>query len=426
MSEAEKEPGDHAVADELLPFGSPRRTKRTGKTKKQRASRNEAEPTDENESEAAYYEYEEEFSDGSGSGKPQTQTGSNKEARRQIRRELGLDVPLRYEERVLPVASLVVPEEQTISAHSSRRFAENLSLLGMLHPVVVVPVHTTAFASPLYEVISGRRRVLAAREAGLSEISCRIYPAATNRAQVAALRLSENNRRSDNIIGDVLEIRALLQTNLVDEKHLATVLGLAPATIAKRLKLALLPDPIVEALQRGELSPKLALEITRLSASQQEELALSLEMGETVTAEEVRELGYARASRNLTTSSLQSAFALDWQAEAGAAGEKTGSPASVSPLPAEVNSTQDLMSEEDEIEFLPTPGATASGSNLKEALQPTNTERNYREQIERIVTELTERVPDGQSRALHNLKFLAKALVAELDNLLRQFPAPSK
>jgi ParB family chromosome partitioning protein len=203
-------------------------------------------------------------------------------------------VPAHYN-ACLPLAQLEI--EGPVSREEERsagQLANNIRALGtVLHPPVVEENYDR------YRVLAGRRRVLAARLAGLEQLECRVYPGLTPE-QRRALSLSENFARNPNRRLELEGVYRLVRDNMaVTEKELCAIFGLSPGTARRYLKIALLPGMLAEETVAGNIPLGLAGQICRLSGEQQAELAGQVEAGQAISEEQVHQLRYARASRNL-------------------------------------------------------------------------------------------------------------------------------
>lgn len=203
-------------------------------------------------------------------------------------------LPQHYTE-YLPVAQLVIDGSITKEEErGAKQLAANLKALGtILHPPAVEEQGET------YRVLAGRRRVLAARLTEMAQIECRIYPPLTPE-QRRSLSLSENFTRSPNRRVELEGVCRLVRGNTaVTDQELCAIFGLSPGTAKKYLRIAQLPEPLVDEAVEGNLPMGLAEQIVRLSKKQQAELAELVEEGESISEAQVHQMRYARASRNL-------------------------------------------------------------------------------------------------------------------------------
>lgn len=180
--------------------------------------------------------------------------------------------------------------------------AESIKTHQQIQPILVRKV------GDRYQLISGERRFRATIHAGLSTIRAEVREA--DDRLVTELAIIENLQRKDlNAIEKALSFRRYLDEHQCTQEELANRLSLDRTTITNALRLLELPKPIIEMIQRGELTgghakPMLALG----SEAQQVELAKTVilegwsvraverRVGELVRAED--EDGLANAVEN--------------------------------------------------------------------------------------------------------------------------------
>lgn len=108
--------------------------------------------------------------------------------------------------------------------------AKSISENGIVQPLTV---RRTGLG---FELISGERRLRAAKLAGLRSVPCIVIRADTERS--AVLALIENIQRSDlNCFEEASAISALLESGGITREEAAMKLGLAQSTIANKLRL---------------------------------------------------------------------------------------------------------------------------------------------------------------------------------------------
>ena len=123
-----------------------------------------------------------------------------------------------------------------------------LSTGGLLQPIVVRPL-----TGNQYEIVAGERRWRAAQLAGLSEVSCLVYPYSDEQALQAAI--VENISRAD--LNPIEEAQAYQR--LIDEFHylheeVAASVGKSRTVITNSLRLLKLDPRIQKMLIIGDLS----------------------------------------------------------------------------------------------------------------------------------------------------------------------------
>lgn len=204
-------------------------------------------------------------------------------------RRLGMSALPAHERRVIALDHLIVPGAELLH-RSTQQLAKSVALVGVLQPPIVCLVQGSDLYDPdaTFEVVAGRRRVLAAGLAGLTAIICEVYEASTPHF-ASLVTLIENEQRSS---AWVKEVQALRQ--LMDEKVGLTMddlasFGFARQSLAERIKIAQLPAVLVEQVLAGGMPHETARRLTRLSRAQQERLAALAQTGETITSELVVE-----------------------------------------------------------------------------------------------------------------------------------------
>ena len=229
-----------------------------------------------------------------------------------LMKRLGIESPLSYQTRHLPIDRLIVPGENIIKT-SGGQFQTNIQLVGILHAPLVVLEQGQGIDDPeaTFRVVAGRRRVAGACRAGLSYIECRVYDALSPQMR-ALIVLSENMHRSP---AWVEELKALVE--LVDEgvgmtdTELAKSLGVPVTRVREQLKLAHLPPPLLSQIFAGKMNLGTAKQLVRLSKTQQAFLASLAEMGEEITAEIVEQILRRQISAGLAP--LQEMLVQHWQ-----------------------------------------------------------------------------------------------------------------
>ena len=330
----------------------------------------------------------------------------------QFRRGIGLEKPPAYQIRVLKLDQLIVPDELRVNVRLTHGFARNVSLVGVLHPPAVV-VQTddgsrgSSASVGCYKVVIGRRRVCAAREAGLTELTCHVYASDLTPAQEATIRLSENMRRSSYVAGEVLDLARLLQTQLVSEKELAWRLGFCQVTVKKRLKMAQLPQPLLDALRDGELSVQLAEQISRLPGSQQLDLASRVTEGELLSVERVQALQQERKTASFANLSYGEGRLFGFgSTETETARAKVG-------LEGEVEVGQSAATLAALTTLGPESWSATSPVIVGNAAEGAISVAECRDKLSQVLCFANA----AQGRAAHQVSLLVRAALLELDNL---------
>jgi len=227
-------------------------------------------------------------------------------------RRLGLEALPAHETLILPTARLIVVGADHL-ARSAKRLVKSIQHVGILQNPSVVVQGSLAIhdAEATFEVIAGRRRVLAARLAGLTVVKCEVYAASTVQLS-ALLALIENEQRSAAWIREVEALHCLIDEGVGMTLDDLAAFGFDRATLAERLKIAQLPPPLLDRILSGNVSREVARKLVRLTQAQQERVASLAVKGEEITAERVKDI--LRAQINTGLVPVQDALAQGWNA----------------------------------------------------------------------------------------------------------------
>ena len=207
-------------------------------------------------------------------------------------REAAFQLPLIPEERFIPVSMTVPLNEIDVPASTPapmRDLTESIRLLGVFQPVAL------RLATVGYEVVEGRRRVLAARQAGLTHIPALVYDGSVPRQVIASMTLTGNMVRRSNPLAELEAIEALAREGF-NTQQIAERLHIPMGTLLARTRLSSLHRSLRAALGRGEIAPGVAEQAARLDSARQASLAqLLAERADEpyLTARDVREVRQA-------------------------------------------------------------------------------------------------------------------------------------
>ena len=227
-------------------------------------------------------------------------------------RRLGIEALPAHETMILPTERLIVVGADHL-VRSAKRLVKSIQHVGILqNPSVVVQggvdMHDDEAS---FEVIAGRRRVLAAGLAGLTVVKCEVYAASTIPLS-ALLALIENEQRSAAWIREVEALRCLIDEGVGMTLDDLAAFGFDRATLAERLKIAQLPAPLLNCVLSGGVNREVARKLARLTRAQQERVASLALAGEDITAERVKDI--LRAQINTGLVPVQGALAQGWNA----------------------------------------------------------------------------------------------------------------
>ena len=231
-------------------------------------------------------------------------------------RRLGLEALPDHETLLIPTERLVVAGADHLM-RSAKRLVKSIQHVGILQPpsVVVQAGFAMQDAEATFEVIAGRRRVLAARLAGLPVIKCEVYAASTLPLS-ALLALIENEQRSAAWVREVEALHCLIDEGVGMTLDDLAAFGFDRATLSERLKIAQLPTALLARVLAGGVSREVARKLVRLTQAQQERVASLVAVGEEITAEKVTDL--LRAQINAGFAPIQVALAQEWDDQAAA------------------------------------------------------------------------------------------------------------
>ena len=227
-------------------------------------------------------------------------------------RRLGIEVLPAHETMILPTARLIVVGADHL-ARSAKRLVKSIQHVGILqNPSVVVQGGVDMHdAEATFEVIAGRRRVLAACIAGLAVIKCEAYAESTMPLS-ALIALIENEQRSAAWVREVEALRCLINEGVGMTLDDLAAFGFNRATLSERLKIAQLPAPLLSRVLSGDVNREVARKLARLTQVQQERFASLATTGEEITAERVKDM--LRAQINTGLVPVQGALAQVWNA----------------------------------------------------------------------------------------------------------------
>lgn len=167
--------------------------------------------------------------------------------------------------------------------------AKSISENGMIQPLTVRRTNDS------FELISGERRLRAAKLAGLKSVPCVVIKADSGRS--AVLALIENIQRADlSCFEEAHAISALLESEEMDREELSIRLGWAQSTIANKLRLLKLTAQEQEMISNNGLTERHARALLKISDAEKRKqvLAKAAEGGWTVSMTEKYILGLER------------------------------------------------------------------------------------------------------------------------------------
>jgi len=204
-----------------------------------------------------------------------------------------LRAPMRVAD-LLPLAKdAVAPSRQLVA--SVRRY-------GVVTPVILVDTGDGQGK----QLVDGRRRVLAAKEAGLTHVEAVTYSFNREDARgfpAELLTLTLNELRRPNPVAEAEAIRRLLDRG-APLRDICRATGMSPARVKQRMRLLNLAAPLAQALSQGEITVGTAEAAAKLSSTEQRALADRLAERGKLTLEDVAEARSARRKAAQSTLDL--------------------------------------------------------------------------------------------------------------------------
>ena len=140
--------------------------------------------------------------------------------------------------------------------------AESLRRSGVREPIIVTP-HG---AEPgRFQIVAGERRWRAARLAGLQEIPCIIDPNLVDRRTKLLAQAEENLHRENlNAVEEARVLAELMEAREIDVREAGALIGRSYAQARRLYRVHMAVEPIKQALIRGELDARGAIEVDRI------------------------------------------------------------------------------------------------------------------------------------------------------------------
>ena len=143
--------------------------------------------------------------------------------------------------------------------------AESIKQNGLLQPIVVRPYNN------VYQIVVGERRYRACLKAEMSEIPCIVQN--LDDEQTAAAALVENIQREDlSPIEEAWAYANLIELQQLTQTELAEKVGKSQSTIANKLRLIQLSEPVQEALKTRTITERHARAMLGLDQEAQEKV----------------------------------------------------------------------------------------------------------------------------------------------------------
>lgn len=161
--------------------------------------------------------------------------------------------------------------------------AKSISQNGIVQPLTVRRTESG------FELVSGERRLRAAKLAGLHSVPCIVIKA--DSARSAVLALIENIQRSElTCFEEAQAISALIESGEITREECALRLGLAQSTVANKLRLLKLSEEERQIITEGKLSERHARALLRIKDEKLRKEVLGRIVKERLTVEAAEKL----------------------------------------------------------------------------------------------------------------------------------------
>lgn len=145
--------------------------------------------------------------------------------------------------------------ERTPTDQGILELASSIKQIGIIEPLIVLK------ADDEYILQAGKRRLLAARQAGLPTVPCIVVE--VDQTQSFAITLHENLYRENlNPVDEAYIYQQLRDRHRYSGKEIAAMIGRKEGYVSQRLQIILWPDNLVEALATESISFSVARELS--------------------------------------------------------------------------------------------------------------------------------------------------------------------
>ena len=173
----------------------------------------------------------------------------------------------------LRISAHNVRADEFFGDEEDQAFVKNVGSYGVIFPIIVRQV------GDMYDVYSGRRRFLAAKENGLTEIDCIVKEAYDEEALDISLIENIHRKNLDPVtIGRALKRR--MDSTGIKLTAYAKKLGISKSTMSEYLKMNDLSPDMQNEVQTGTVTFKDALKVVRMNLPQEQEASLAKEARE--------------------------------------------------------------------------------------------------------------------------------------------------
>jgi ParB family chromosome partitioning protein len=144
-----------------------------------------------------------------------------------------------------------------------KKLAESIDNFGIIQPLIVKE------DNGVYQLIAGERRLRAAKMIDLKEV-----PAIVNNykeEEVAEISLVENIQRQDlNFLDEALAYYSIMNKFDLSQTELAKKVGKSQSTVANKLRILRLPEPILALIRKYNLSERHARALLKIEDNEKQ------------------------------------------------------------------------------------------------------------------------------------------------------------
>ena len=166
------------------------------------------------------------------------------------------------------ISDLNIRADEQFGDEEDQELVDNIGSVGILQPIVVRAVDDN------YEVEIGRRRLLSARQEGLSEVPCIVMEHSNGEAIDASIIENVFRKGVDPVtLGRALRKR--LEMEEVSLSEYARRIGKSKSTLSEWIRMTDLSPEVQREVQSGAIPFTYALKIARMDLSEEEQRTLA-------------------------------------------------------------------------------------------------------------------------------------------------------
>ena len=212
----------------------------------------------------------------------------------------------------LPISKVVPRLEQPreyFDEDALQELADSIAQYGLIQPITVRKLNTG-----YYQIIAGERRWRASRMAGLTEVPVRVIEADDRRT--AELALVENLQREDlNPIEEAKGYRTLIEEYGLTQEEAAKSVGRSRPAITNAMRLLSLSAPVLEMVEKGELSAGHARALIPISDEKLQWEAANEVKSKNLSVRKTEQLAARITKESKTEKPANDPLAVDYSAE---------------------------------------------------------------------------------------------------------------